>query len=254
MVTQLKYQDPLSPSDPSQFLGQLAQFTSLEQETNTATNTQNTEYLSLLGHTVTYQGSKRHGRHRRRAEDRPDGQRCDPDRRRRRRDRRVDRHGGVVTEIGPNPALVPPGAVDRRPRPAAPLRRARAATRPGERSVVRRRPRQADVDRDAAAVLAPRARAAAAARDRAYPGDARPPQRRDRTRRRQGVSRLRRLCGQDRVRGVRPQQHRHHGGGSRAHARARVHQHRQRRDRMSATANECGWTSPRGPRKEVTVP
>ncbi len=57
MVTQLQYQDPLSPSDPSQFLGQLAQFTSVEQETNTATNTQNTEYLSLLGHTVTYQGS-----------------------------------------------------------------------------------------------------------------------------------------------------------------------------------------------------
>lgn len=57
MVTQLKYQDPLSPSDPSQFLSQLAQFTGLEQQTNTATNTQNTEYLSLLGRTVTYQGS-----------------------------------------------------------------------------------------------------------------------------------------------------------------------------------------------------
>lgn len=57
MITQLQYQDPLSPSDPSQFLSQLAQFTSVEQQTNTATNTQNSEYLSLLGRTVTYQGS-----------------------------------------------------------------------------------------------------------------------------------------------------------------------------------------------------
>jgi|SRR5271163_3224543 len=55
MITQLQYQDPLSPSDPSEFASQLAQFTSVEQETNTATNTQNTEYLSLLGRTVTYQ-------------------------------------------------------------------------------------------------------------------------------------------------------------------------------------------------------
>jgi len=36
MVTQMKYQDPLQPQDNSQFLAQLAQFTSLEQMTNVA--------------------------------------------------------------------------------------------------------------------------------------------------------------------------------------------------------------------------
>jgi flagellar basal-body rod modification protein FlgD len=61
MVTQLKDQDPLNPTDTSSYLSQLAQFTALEQETNTATNTlqlessnQTTEALSLLGQTVTY--------------------------------------------------------------------------------------------------------------------------------------------------------------------------------------------------------
>lgn len=34
MVTQMKYQDPLQPTDNTQFLAQLAQFTSLEQMTN----------------------------------------------------------------------------------------------------------------------------------------------------------------------------------------------------------------------------
>jgi flagellar basal-body rod modification protein FlgD len=34
MVTQMRYQDPLQPQDNSQFLAQLAQFTSLEQMTN----------------------------------------------------------------------------------------------------------------------------------------------------------------------------------------------------------------------------
>lgn len=61
MVTQLKDQDPLNPTDTSSYLSQLAQFTALEQETNTATNTlqlesanQKTEALSLLGQSVTY--------------------------------------------------------------------------------------------------------------------------------------------------------------------------------------------------------
>ena len=34
LVAQLKNQDPLSPSDPSQFVGQLAQFQQLEQSMN----------------------------------------------------------------------------------------------------------------------------------------------------------------------------------------------------------------------------
>jgi flagellar basal-body rod modification protein FlgD len=61
MVTQLQDQDPLNPTNTSSYLSELAQFTSLEQETNTATSTQQTattnattEALSLLGTSVTY--------------------------------------------------------------------------------------------------------------------------------------------------------------------------------------------------------
>jgi flagellar basal-body rod modification protein FlgD len=61
MMDQMKAQDPLNPSDPTQFLSELAQFTSLEQTTNIATSSaaaarsQSTAAaLALLGHTVTY--------------------------------------------------------------------------------------------------------------------------------------------------------------------------------------------------------
>jgi flagellar basal-body rod modification protein FlgD len=61
MMVQLQNQDPLSPSDPTQYLSELAQFTSVEQQTNTAEATtkalaaQNTaSALSLLGHSVSY--------------------------------------------------------------------------------------------------------------------------------------------------------------------------------------------------------
>ena len=63
MMTQLTNQDPLNPSssDPTQYMTELAQLTSVEQETNTANATsqlsseQNAaSALSLLGHTVTY--------------------------------------------------------------------------------------------------------------------------------------------------------------------------------------------------------
>jgi len=57
MVDQLQHQDPLNPSSPTDFVSQLAQMTSVEQQTNTATNTENSEYVSLLGHNVTYNGS-----------------------------------------------------------------------------------------------------------------------------------------------------------------------------------------------------
>ncbi|MGD0196472.1 MAG: flagellar hook capping FlgD N-terminal domain-containing protein [Solirubrobacteraceae bacterium] len=57
MITQLKDQDPTSPTDPSSYLSELAQFTSVEQETNTATNTSTAEALGLLGQTVTYTDS-----------------------------------------------------------------------------------------------------------------------------------------------------------------------------------------------------
>jgi flagellar basal-body rod modification protein FlgD len=61
MMAQLKAQDPLSPSDPTQYLSELAQFTSVEQMTQTsesaskmASEQGNVAALSLLGHSVTY--------------------------------------------------------------------------------------------------------------------------------------------------------------------------------------------------------
>jgi flagellar basal-body rod modification protein FlgD len=64
MMDQLKNQDPLQPSDPSQYLSELAGFSTLEQETSIATSSQTTAAqqsaaaaLQLLGHTVTYTNS-----------------------------------------------------------------------------------------------------------------------------------------------------------------------------------------------------
>jgi flagellar basal-body rod modification protein FlgD len=63
LMTELKNQNPMSPSssDPTQFMSQLAQFTALEQETNTAQSTsqlvsqQGTNgAVALIGHDVTY--------------------------------------------------------------------------------------------------------------------------------------------------------------------------------------------------------
>ena len=63
LMTELKNQNPMSPSssDPTQFMTQLAQFTSLEQETNTAQSTSQlasgqgtSSAVSLIGHVVTY--------------------------------------------------------------------------------------------------------------------------------------------------------------------------------------------------------
>jgi flagellar basal-body rod modification protein FlgD len=63
MMTELKNQNPMDPSssDPTQFMTQLAQFTSLEQQTNTAQSTaqmaaeQNrNSAVALIGHNVSY--------------------------------------------------------------------------------------------------------------------------------------------------------------------------------------------------------
>jgi flagellar basal-body rod modification protein FlgD len=61
MMVQMKNQDPLNPQDPSAYLGQLAQLTTVEQQTNIAQSAlqtaeaQNTgTALQLLGHTVSY--------------------------------------------------------------------------------------------------------------------------------------------------------------------------------------------------------
>jgi flagellar basal-body rod modification protein FlgD len=64
MMMQLKNQDPLNPSDPTQYLSELANFSTLEQETNIASSSATTASeqstaaaLGLLGHTVSYTDS-----------------------------------------------------------------------------------------------------------------------------------------------------------------------------------------------------
>ncbi|MDD3581819.1 MAG: flagellar hook capping FlgD N-terminal domain-containing protein [Desulfobacca sp.] len=70
LITQLQYQDPMSPQDPEEFVAQLAQFSSLEQLTNlndsitslnklqtsANSNLENVQALSLLGKTVQVEG------------------------------------------------------------------------------------------------------------------------------------------------------------------------------------------------------
>jgi len=72
LVTQLRYQDPMSPEDPKDFVAQLAQFSSLEQQINanqyleklgellqTFTTSQDmAKGIALLGKTVTGSGSQ----------------------------------------------------------------------------------------------------------------------------------------------------------------------------------------------------
>src|SRR3954453_24060913 len=60
-VGQLQHQDPMQPSDDQAWIGQMAQFSQLEQGSNTAATTQKivdtlnpNGTLSLIGRTVTY--------------------------------------------------------------------------------------------------------------------------------------------------------------------------------------------------------
>jgi len=61
LTAQLKYQDPLAPKDNQDFIGQMAQFSSLEQMTNLAqANTANTfasqmgQGVQMIGKTISY--------------------------------------------------------------------------------------------------------------------------------------------------------------------------------------------------------
>lgn len=72
LVTQLQYQDPMSPEDPKDFVAQLAQFSSLEQQINSNANLENlskaisslqqsqgmVQGVSLLGKTVKGSGNQ----------------------------------------------------------------------------------------------------------------------------------------------------------------------------------------------------
>ena len=51
---QLKHQDPMNPMEDKDFMGQMAQFSQLEQMTNVATTLQNDRAFALIGREVTY--------------------------------------------------------------------------------------------------------------------------------------------------------------------------------------------------------
>ena len=54
LVGQLRHQDPMNPMEDKDFMGQMAQFSQLEQMTNVASTLQNERALNLLGRDVTY--------------------------------------------------------------------------------------------------------------------------------------------------------------------------------------------------------
>ncbi|MDP4179481.1 MAG: flagellar hook capping FlgD N-terminal domain-containing protein [Bacillota bacterium] len=53
LVTQLRYQDPLKPTDDKEFIGQMAQFSSLEQMQNMNTSFSSVKALNLVGKNIT---------------------------------------------------------------------------------------------------------------------------------------------------------------------------------------------------------
>jgi flagellar basal-body rod modification protein FlgD len=57
LVGQLQHQDPMNPASDQDFMGQMTQFSMLEQVTNLAKSASLTQSFGLLGHTVTYVGS-----------------------------------------------------------------------------------------------------------------------------------------------------------------------------------------------------
>jgi flagellar basal-body rod modification protein FlgD len=61
LIGQMQHQDPLQPADSSEYMGQLTQFSILEQITNlsksasaTASNDYDAQAIALIGKTVTY--------------------------------------------------------------------------------------------------------------------------------------------------------------------------------------------------------
>ncbi len=65
LVTQLRYQDPLSPMENTEFVSQMAQFSTLEQVTNMARSLESflvnfswTQFVSLIGKSVKFTDSE----------------------------------------------------------------------------------------------------------------------------------------------------------------------------------------------------
>jgi flagellar basal-body rod modification protein FlgD len=54
MVGQLKNQDPMNPMEDKDFMGQMAQFSQLEQVTNMSASLENQRSFGMLGREVTY--------------------------------------------------------------------------------------------------------------------------------------------------------------------------------------------------------
>lgn len=54
MIAQLQAQNPLEPSNGTEYVTELAQFTQLEQTTNLASANELSGAVQLIGHTVTY--------------------------------------------------------------------------------------------------------------------------------------------------------------------------------------------------------
>lgn len=61
LVTQLQHQDPLSPQDNSEFVAQLAQFSSLEALQNLSSSMGNSQALGLVGKNVIIEVGKSKG-------------------------------------------------------------------------------------------------------------------------------------------------------------------------------------------------
>ncbi len=58
LVGQLRHQDPMEPLKDQEFMGQLAQFSQLEQMTNVSSAMQNDRAFNLIGRQVTYNDGK----------------------------------------------------------------------------------------------------------------------------------------------------------------------------------------------------
>ncbi len=54
MVAQLQAQDPLNPGNTNEYIGELAQFTEVEQTTNIANASELSGAVQMIGRTVTY--------------------------------------------------------------------------------------------------------------------------------------------------------------------------------------------------------
>ena len=58
LVGQLRHQDPMNPMEDKDFMGQMAQFSQLEQMTNVASTLQSDRAFQLIGREVSYNDEK----------------------------------------------------------------------------------------------------------------------------------------------------------------------------------------------------